>query len=180
MQNGNHSSILKLKELEAVTNMLLKAYPDAQASYNQAVSIGDTKDATRWLGVMDNVNTNLFEMTEKTGQIVKQLELKDIESQKVVSIDATRINRLSKMLGDKSQEVAKMRDRLTDIEGNVQTSDLEQTGNYTQMLVLFLVGLVIAGLISSAAISAETSPAENIILVVAATSLLYHVVSIIA
>lgn len=175
MKNKYNSSVLELKELEATINMLLKSYKDAQLSYNQSISISDINNAKRWIGIMDNIITNIGKILDKSGQIVQQLETKGIEYQQIASIDSIYINNLSKTLEDKSQEVAKLQAHIINIDGDMKSSVLEQTSNYTHMIILFFVGIVIVLFISKSVLSNETSFAENIILVIAVASLLYYI-----
>jgi len=180
MQNGDYPSILKLKELEAVTNMLIVSYGDAQAAYEQAISIKDTKDAKRWLSIMDGINSDLNAITSSAGDVIRKIERSGVGYQDIAKLDSKRLHLLSRQLNVKGMEAARMRANLTNVDGDMETSGKEQSSNYFQLAVLMLAAIVIALLVGRAAMTSETSPAENVILVVAIAALLYHLVSSLA
>jgi hypothetical protein len=176
MQDHNYPSIMRFKELEASINILLNAYSDVQSAYEQSVSVGNMKDAKRWIDVMDNINKNLGIAIAEAGDVIQQIAPQGIKYQNIATLDASKLNLLTKQLDMKSKEVAGLRSQLTDIDGDMQTSGMEQTGNYFQMIVLLITALAIAWLIGKSVVSSETSSADNIILVVAALALLYHLI----
>jgi len=180
MQNDDYPSILKLKELEAITNMLTTSYGDAQAAYEQAISMKDTKDAKRWLGIMDKINADLNAITSSAGDVIRKVERSGVSYQDIATLDSRKLHLLSRQLDVKSKQVARMRANLTDVDGEMQTSGQEQSGNFLQMTVLSISAIVIALLIGKAAMSSEISPAENVILIAAIAALLYHLVSSLA
>ena len=157
MQNKDYPSILKLKELEANANMLLVSYDDSQVSYQQALSVKDTKKAKYWLNVMDKINAKLNTIISSISEIIYKIERSGIKYQDIATIDAKKINNISKKMNMKNKEIARMQNNLNTIEGEMNTSNKEQTSNYLQMSVMFITAIVIILLISKTAMTSEIS-----------------------
>ena len=174
MQSNSYPSILKLKELEAKVKMLLSSYIDAQSAYEQSVSLNDKIDQKRWLNIINNVNNDLVSIISQIYNIIKNLERKGINYQKTETNDVKNLHKLSKKLNMRTMKISQSQKQLTNLDGEIETTNLSESSNYTHMIFLFVNSIVIVFFISKAAIKSETSPTENIILIVAIISLLYH------
>jgi len=176
MQASNYPSVLKLKEIEASINMLLNSYNDAQASYVNAVSLKSKKDMKKWLTVLNNTNSKLTSLVEQANTLLKKIVQKGELNQEITTIDAPKLKQLSRQLNMQGREIHSMQQNIVNVNADLETSKLQQQQYLVKLIFMFFVAIIIVVLIIRAFFNNGTSVFENIILVIAIMSIIYHLI----
>jgi hypothetical protein len=175
MQPNKYPSIIMLKEIEVSINMLINEYHDAHESYVQSISLGNSIDSERFMKVLDTANKNLKLKINEAGLILKNIIPKGEANQNTVTLNAPKLKELSKNLNMQESKLKKMRDKLNNIDGNLETSNLDNNGNYTQLLLFSIIALSVIAITITSLMSSTSTLVDNIFIVMAIISIIYYI-----
>ena len=176
MQPNKFTSTIMLKEIELSINMLINEYHDAHESYVQSISLGNSIDSERFMKVLDTANKNLKLKINEAGLILKKIISKGEANQNAVTLNAPKLKELSKNLNTQEIKLKKMRDKINNIDGNLETSNLDNNGNYTQLLFFSIIAISVISITITALMSSTTNLVDNIFIVMAIIAICYYIV----
>jgi hypothetical protein len=156
--------------------MLINEYQDVHASYIQSISLGNSIDSKRWMDVLDKANNNLKLKINEAGLILKKIIPKGEANQNAVTLNAPKLKELSKNLNTQEIKLKKMHDKINNINGNLETSNLDNNGKYTQLLFFSIIAMSVISITITALMSSTTKLVDNIFIVMAIIAICYYIV----
>ena len=171
----NYPSTIKMKEIELSINMLIKEYQDAHSSYIQSISLNNYTDSNRWMDVLDKVNIKLKSKIKEAGTLLKNTIQKGEKKQNITTLNAPKLIELSKKLHQQEIKLKNMREKINDIDGNIEITDLDNGGNYTQLFLYFIITISVMSITIISLISSTSTLVDNVFLVMAIIAIIYYV-----
>lgn len=173
---SHYPSILKLKTIEFEINMLLKAYKTAHATYLQNIVSKNYIDAAKNLAELTTIN-NMIETNVENGQeLLAKIIPEGSFDQELVSVQDPRLKKIARQVKRQQKDVKCLQNELTNIDGELNTTEISQQSNYLQFIILVIVGIVISGLTIKTIITKDESSLDTAILAIIIGIIIYFVI----
>lgn len=175
-ESNYYPDMLKLKTIEFEINMQMKAYQTGHETYIQNVISKNYSDAAKNLAeltaVNDMIETNVANGQELLDKITKDGSI----NQEQVSDETPRLRDVSHKVKQQQKVVKQLQKELVNIDGELDTTEINQQSNYLQYIILLIVGIVISGLTIKTIITKDDSLLDNAILAIIIGVIIYFII----
>lgn len=176
MSHTQYPNILKLKTLEFEIELLMTAYKNGQATYQQYILTKNYTDAANKLAELSVINSRIETNVTNGEEILNKME-KDGSLSKIQSITFKTPNfkNITNQVNMQQHNVKNLQKDISDIEGDLNNTVINQNSNYLQYITLVIVGIIVTGLTIKTIITKEDASLDSAILVIIIGVIMYFI-----
>lgn len=176
MSHTQYPNILKLKTLEFEIELLMKAYKTGEATYQQYILTKNYTDATNKLAELSVINSRIETNIAAGEEILDEME-KDGSLQKIqsISFETPNFKNITTQVNTQQNKVKTLQQNISNIDGDLNNTVLNQNSNYLQYIILVIVGIIVAGLTIKTIITKQDAPLDSAILVIIIGVIIYFI-----
>lgn len=167
------SNIVKLKQTELEIAIMIRTYENTLHTYNKQVRTGDKTGSAKSMKVMDKVNTALTTLTEQGGELLKKIIAEGAVDQEIIAEKRQSLLEANAALQIQLRALAQMEAGLSDIDGELESSDRAQKTNQFQYVVAFIIAIIMCALVVMAMSTNESNGIEKAVAIGAIIAGLY-------
>lgn len=170
------SNLVQLKQIELEIAIMIRMYENTLFTYNKQVRTGDKAGAVESMKVMDKVNTALTTLTQEGGELLKKIIAEGAVDQEIVAEKRESLLEANAALQIQLRTLAQMEAGVSDIDGELESSDMAQKTNQFQYVVAFIIAIIMCALVAMAMSTKESNGIEKAVAIGAIITGLYMLV----
>jgi hypothetical protein len=170
------SNLVKLKQIELEIAMMIRKYENTLFTYNKQIRTGDKTGAIESMKVMDRVNTALKTLTAQSGKLLKNIIAEGVVDQEIIAEKRRLLLEANNALQIQLRALAQMEADISDIDGELESSDMAQKTNHFQYVFAFIIAIIMSALVVTAISTEESNGIEKAIAIGAIITGLYMLI----
>ena len=155
------SNLVELKQIELEIAIMIRMYENTLFTYNKQIRTGDKTGAVESMKVMDKVNTALTTLTAEGGELLKKLIAEGAVDQEIIAEKRQSLLEANSALQIQLRALAQIEAGLSDINGEVESSDMAQKTNHFQYVFAFIIAIIMCALLARAISTEESNGIEK-------------------
>jgi len=173
---SHYPTIMKLRTFESANKLLIKAYDTGHKTYLRDIKNKDFESAQSNLDSLNQVNTQLVNNLNSIKALLKKGISEGSVMQDIAAASIPILNNTYKRASRQNNIINKLNNQIKNIDGELQTSQLEQQSYQIQLVILFIVGIIIIYITIKSFLTQDSGMLENIILAICFGLLVYYII----
>jgi len=173
---SHYPTIMKLRTFESANKLLIKAYDTGHKTYLRDIKNKDFDSAQSNLDSLNQVNTQLINNLNSIKALLKKGISEGSVMQDIAAASIPILNNTYKRASRQNNIINKLNNQIKNIDGELQTSQLEQQSYQIQLVILFIVGIIIIYITIKSFLTQDSGMLENIILAICFGLLVYYII----
>lgn len=173
---SHYPTIMKLRTFESANKLLIKAYDTGHKTYLRNIKNKDFESAQSNLDSLNQVNTQLVNNLNSIKALLKKGISEGSVMQDIAAASIPILNNTYKRASRQNNIINKLNNQIKNIDGELQTSQLEQQSYQIQLVILFIVGIIIIYITIKSFLTQDSGMLENIILAICFGLLVYYII----
>jgi hypothetical protein len=170
------SNLVKLKQIELEIAMMIRKYENTLFTYNKQIRTGDKSGAIKSMKIMDKVNTTFKTLTAQGGKLLKNIIAEGTVDQEIIAEKRRLLLEANNALQIQLRALAQMEADISDIDGELESSDMAQKTNHFQYVFAFIIAIIMSALVVTAISTKESNGIEKAIAIGAIITGLYMLI----
>lgn len=173
---SHYPTIMKLRTFETENKLLIKEYDKEHKTYLRNIKNKDFDSAQSNLDSLNQVNTQLINNLNSIKALLKKGISEGSVMQDIATASIPILNSTYKRANRQNAIINRLNNEIKNIDGELQSSKLEEQSNQIQFVILFIVGLIIIYITIKAFFTQDSGMLENIILAICFGLLVYYII----
>ena len=173
---SHYPTIMKLRTFESANKLLIKEYDKGHKTYLRNIKNKDFDSAQSNLDSLNQVNTQLINNLNSIKALLKKGISEGSVMQDIATASIPILNNTYKRANRQNAIINRLNNEIKNIDGELETSKLEQQSYQIQLVILFIVGLIIIYITIKAFLTQDSGMLENIILAICFGLLVYYII----
>lgn len=170
------SNMVKLKQTELEIAIMMRMYENTLHTYNKQIRTGEKTGAAESMKIMDKINTALATLTAQGSELLEDVIVEGAIDQDIVSEKRQFLLESNASLQLQIRALAQMEKGISDINGELESSDMAQKTNRFQYVFAVIIAFIMCILLGIAMTTQDSNGIEKAVAIGAIGTGLYMLV----